>query len=180
MAQTSAPASASLSTLTSGINRWQHRKNTSGIPLRLSMRLLEVIALAASMFVLPAGVHYIVQVFDETYEIVGRRARSPYDASLSGISIAIAGLLSLAWHLWLGRLSYTAIMEEQRVVSNGDEQTRKISWGRILGRIVIPTALLSLGVHFTIQFVQRIGMGPFVTSNVIDAKEVEMDLKGRS
>ncbi|KAH7071975.1 hypothetical protein BKA63DRAFT_378580, partial [Paraphoma chrysanthemicola] len=130
------------------INRWQHCKSISGIPLRLSMRLLEVIALAASMFVLPAGIHYIVQVFDETYEIVGRRARSPYDVPFSGVSIAIAGLISLAWHLWLGRLSYSAIVEEQRDAGNGDAKTRKISWGRILGRIVIPIALLSLGVHF--------------------------------
>jgi hypothetical protein len=145
------------------------------------MRLLEVVALAAAMFIVPASIHYVVQSIDETYEILGRRARSPYAPPTSVVSIAIANVLLVAWHVCLGRLSYSAIMEESDEGDIKKEETkpRRVYWGRVLGRIVVPMLLLSLGVHFVYQLAQRLSTpAPFITPNVIDAKEVERELAG--
>ncbi|KAF2025661.1 hypothetical protein EK21DRAFT_75926 [Setomelanomma holmii] len=159
---------------------WQKRKAQTPMYLRLGMSFSELLATSSAMAVLAGLIHIVVQNIDETYEIIGRRARSPYAPSNSVLSLITASLLLFVWHVWLGRLSYSAIME-QDVDESGNEKgetTRRISWGRVLGRIVVPMLLLSLGVHFAFQLAQRlITPTPFVTSNVNDAKEIEMELK---
>lgn len=78
-------------------------------------------------------------------------------------------VLLVGWHIWLGRLSYKTIVEDDGKVES--------SWGRILGRIVVPLLLLSFGVYFGIQvFGRMVSPIPYVTGNVNDAKEVEREL----
>jgi len=112
--------------------------------MRLSMRFLESSTLAATMLFVPALMHRIVQSLDNVYELLGRRARSPYEPVVPWTSLFIATFLLLGWHVWLGRLSYKTVVE-------GSGGKGKVSWGRVLGRIVVPFLLLSLWVQFVWQ-----------------------------
>jgi hypothetical protein len=169
------PTSGPLRTLENLSSSWQHRKQHAAIPQRLSMRFLEVIALVGAMFIVPTGIHRAVQGVDEVYELVGRRARSPYGSSSSWMSVIAAAILLMGWHVWLGRLSYKAIMEDESEVS----KQRRSSWGRILGRIVVPLLLLSFGVHFLYQLFDKFAHpAPFITPNVNDGREIEWELEG--
>lgn len=147
------------------------------------MRVLEVIAVTAAMFLIPTIIQQLVHSMDEVYELLGRTARSPY-TSISWPSIVVAAVLLLGWHLWLGRLSYSVILEEESPVrcedkgkSDGDEQTKKlkkarISWGRVLGRIVIPFFLLAFAAQFAYQLQRSLASPkPLITANTVDVKE---------
>jgi hypothetical protein len=156
----SSTASHLLRSLDSLSTRWQHDKKTAPFAQRLGMRVLEVIALAASMYLIPTLIHHVVQSLDDVYELLGRRARSPYTPSTPWQSIAIALTFLLAWHTWLGRLSYKTIIED-----NNSSKTHT-SWGRILSRIVIPIVLVSSGVHFTYEVYSRLAQpAPLVVQN---------------
>jgi hypothetical protein len=173
-----------INALDSLISNWDTRRHNANSIARLGMRILEVIALAAAMFIVPGLIHYGVQCIDEIYEVLGRRARSPYAPSIPIISFAIAGVLLVAWHIWLGRLSYSAIMEQGagQTKQKGAQTTEKtsekrVSWGRILGRIVIPLVLLSLAMNFSSQLIQRLANpNPWITPNVNDAVEVQREI----
>jgi hypothetical protein len=123
------------------LSSYQHHKSTANLPLHLAMRLLQVLALAAAMFIVPTLMHRIVQSLDDVYELLGRRARSPYEPAIPYTSVFIATVLLLGWHVWLGRLSYKTVVE-------GSGEKGRVSWGRVLGRIVVPFLLLSLGLQF--------------------------------
>jgi len=178
------PSSANpINALDSLTSNWDTRRHNASPIARLGMRILEVIALAATMFIVPRLIHHGVQCFDEVYEVLGRRARSPYAPSLPIASFAIAGVLMVVWHVWLGRLSYSAIMEDgagqTKQIKTQSASQRRVSWGRILGRIVIPLVLLSLAVKFSFQLVQRLANPlPWITPNVNDAMEVQREIDG--
>jgi hypothetical protein len=89
------------------------------------------------MYIVPTLIHSTVQSLDEVYELLGRRARSPYALS----SILIASVLLVAWHVWIGRLSYKTVVE-------GSKRGSGVSWGRVLGRVVVPVVLVVFGVDF--------------------------------
>jgi hypothetical protein len=172
------PSSDPWETMDNLVSRWQHGKQNAAVPQRLGMRLLEVIALAGAMFIVPTGFHRIVQSVDEVYELLGRRARSPYAPQPPLMSIVVATMLLAGWHIWLGRLSYKAIMEDEDDKTRDSKQSQT-SWGRILGRIVIPLVLLSFGLHFVYMlFDKSANPAPFVTPNMTDGKEIEWELKG--
>jgi hypothetical protein len=42
--------------------------------------------------------------------------------------------------VWLGRLSYKTVVEGRKV--------GQVSWGRVLGRVVVPAVVLVLGIEF--------------------------------
>ncbi|KAF2821173.1 hypothetical protein CC86DRAFT_110150 [Ophiobolus disseminans] len=138
-------STTTLQSLSSLSTRWHTHKKTSPLPHRLAMRILEIVALAGAMFIVPTGIHRIVQSFDEVYELLGRRARSPYTPATPWVSVLVAGVLLAGWQVCLGRLSYTAVMEVEGA------RGRRSPWGRVLGRIIMPILLLSLGVHFAYQ-----------------------------
>jgi hypothetical protein len=157
-------SSGPMRTLDSLSTSWQHYRNTAAISQRLGMRVLEVIALAAAMFIIPMFIHQVVRSFDDVYELLGRRARSPYSPAIPWRSVFVASVLLAGWHLWLGRLSYKTIVE-----SNGDAGGKKrVSWGRVLGRIVLPLLLLSFGLQFAYLLSDRVTRpAPIITANLV-------------
>lgn len=153
-----------MSTLDSLSTTWQNHRNTAALPQRLGMRILEIVALAAAMFIVPMSIHRVVQSLDDVYELLGRRARSPYSPSVPWTSVIIAVVLLAGWHLWLGRLSYKTIIES----SENSRSKSKVSRGRVLGRIVIPLLLLAFGVQFAYQLFERVTKPlPLVTGNIV-------------
>ncbi|KAI4621860.1 hypothetical protein J4E80_004233 [Alternaria sp. BMP 0032] len=177
--------------LLSLLSHWHVRKAETTFLKRLSMRGLEVVALAAAMLFVPLTMHRAVQGLDEIYEVLGRRAQSPY-ATTSWMSIAAAATMLLGWHIWLGRLSYRTILEatsiplettstteEMEYLKEKKTQEERISWGRILSRLVIPCLLLTLGSHFVFEIFTRIkDPRPRITLNTVDMQEAIGQLYG--
>jgi hypothetical protein len=182
------------------IRNWHLHKRKSTFIKRLGMRSLEVIGIAASMLIIPLTMHRTVQGFDEMYEILGRRAESPY-AQFSWMNISLAFLVLIGWHFWLGRLAYLTVLEgganeeeeERRESKSADSSTSTnksgvdsgetaISWGRLLGRIVIPLLLVTLGLHFGYQICQGLiaDQKPLITRNDVDMEEAMAQLYGLS
>ncbi|KAI4926840.1 uncharacterized protein J4E92_006000 [Alternaria infectoria] len=173
------------------LSHWHVRKAETTFLKRLSMRGLEVVALAAAMLFVPLTMHRAVQGLDEIYELLGRRAQSPY-ATTSWMSIAAAATMLLGWHIWLGRLSYRTILEaasiplettstteEKEYLKEKKAQEERISWGRILSRLVIPSLLLTLGSHFVFEIFTRIkDPRPRITLNTVDMQEAIGQLYG--
>ncbi|CAI9631748.1 unnamed protein product [Alternaria burnsii] len=174
------------------LSHWHVHKAESTFLKRFSMRCLEVVALAVVMLFVPLTMHHVVQGLDEIYDLLGRRARSPY-AVASWTSIALAAVMLLGWHVWLGRLSYRTILEaasipmedatitpaEGQVFEERKSQQIRISWGRVLSRIVIPCLFLILGSHFILQIITRIrDPRPRVTLNTVDMQDAIGQLYG--
>jgi hypothetical protein len=153
-----------MKTLDSWSTMWQNHRTNATLPQRFGMRVLEVIALAAAMFIVPTSIHRVVQSFDKVHELLGRRARSPYSPAIPWTSVIISTVLLTGWHLWLGRLSYKTIVE-----SNADTGSKgRASWGRVLGRIIMPLLLLSFGLQFAYLLLEKVTKPvPIVTGNVI-------------
>jgi hypothetical protein len=171
---------------------WHVHKAETTFLKRLSMRGLEVVALAAAMLFVPLTMHHAVQGLDEIYELLGRRAQSPY-ATTPWTSFAIAAVMLLVWHIWLSRLSYQTILEttlipldttsstveEKEQLKEKKSQDERISWGRILSRLVIPCLLLTLGSHFLFTIFTRIKHpNPIITPNTVDMQEAIGQLYG--
>ena len=174
------PHYATMSTTTSLLSTWHTRKQQSALPARLGMRSLEVISVAAAMLVIPSLIQRLVRSVDDVYELLGRRARSPYVA-VSWTSIVVAVVMLLGWHLWLGRLSYRVVLEDsgEEEIGGGVGKGARISWGRVLGRVVIPLLLLVAAVHFVYEIVYRAGNpAPFVTGNTVDVDEGRSTIGG--
>jgi hypothetical protein len=172
--------------LLSLLTHWHIHKRETSFIRRQGMRSLEVVGLTAAILIVPTIIHQGVQSLDEVYELLGRKARSPY-ATLSWLGIAIAVVLMLGWHIWLGRLSYRAVLEtprspkEYEIANDEDERIieERISWARIFGRIIIPSLLLSLGIHFA----WKLGQGlvtpkELMVKNTVDMQEAIGQLYG--
>jgi hypothetical protein len=173
--------------LLSLLSHWHVHKAETTFLRRLSMRGLEVIALAAAMLFVPLFIHRAVQGVDEIYELLGRRGQSPY-ATVPWTSIVIAAVLLLAWHIWLTRLSYRTVLEagsipldttstteEQEALQERKMREVHISCGRILGRLVVPCLLLTLGSHFMFQIFSRIkDPRPRITPNAVEDMQEAM------
>lgn len=170
--------------LLSILSDWHVHKAETTFLKRLSMCGLEVIALAAAMLFVPLTMHCGVQGLDEIYELLDRRAQSPY-VTISWMSIVVAAVILLGWHIWLGRLSYrtdleaasipldtASTTEEKEHLKEKRVQEKRISWGRILSRLVIPCLLLTLGSHFLFEISTRFkDPRPQITPNTVDMQE---------
>jgi hypothetical protein len=110
------------------------------LPFRLLNLTLQTLLLAAALYLIPTSIHHIVLSLDTIHELLGRRARSPYAPDIPWTSVLIA------WHVWLGRMSYKASGKGAG------------AWGKVLGRIVVPGAVIMFGVLFGWKVV-RAGMG---------------------
>jgi hypothetical protein len=108
----------------------------SPLPQRLALHTLHFLLLTAALYIVPTLMHHAVTSLDSVYEVLGRRTRSPYTLS----SVFFASVLLVGWHVWLGRLSYKTVVEGRKV--------GQVSWGRILGRVVVPGLVLVLGIEF--------------------------------
>jgi hypothetical protein len=163
------------------LTNWHVYKRETTFLKRLGMRSLELVAFAAAMLIVPATIHQGVRSLDELYELLERRARSPY-IRVSWIGVVVAVVLMLGWHVWLGRLGYRTILEstfeklegQQSTVSNEAERARRreeaVSWGRVLGRIVVPFLLLLHGL----QFAWKIGQGLVTPKSLVVGNTVNM------
>lgn len=179
---------------------WHVHKRETTFFKRLGMRSLEVVALAAAMLMVPVVMQCAVQGFDEIYEILGRRARSPY-AKMSWMNILLCVVLMVGWHFWLGRLTYCTVLEEGKNeaeeekkgeegkstetfgLTDGKEresEERRVTWGRVLGRAIIPALLVAFGLQFGYQVLRRLTADPrpLITKNDVDMQEVMAQLYG--
>jgi hypothetical protein len=177
--------------LLSLLTNWHVHKRETTFLKRLGMRGLEVVALATAMLIVPTIIHQGVRSVDELYELLGRRARSPY-TGVSWIGVVVAVVLMLGWHVWLGRLSFRIILEPLRTSKADDNasndmpeqrdvrgQEERISWGRVLGRIIIPSLLSLLGTQYAWKIGQRVVTPKeMVVRNTVDMQEAVGQLYG--
>jgi hypothetical protein len=181
-------------TFVTHLSQWHVNKRETTFLKRLGMRMLEIVGVAMAMFTLPWLMQRVVQDMDEVYELLGRRAQSSH-TSMSWISLILAMLLLLGSHVCLARLSYQTVLESTTTNSgenSSDISTttttiapaagakgsgHRISWARILSRIVIPSLLLGLGLHFSYDVAQRIrNPNPPITKNTVDMQEAMAQL----
>ncbi|KAH9871001.1 hypothetical protein J1614_006575 [Plenodomus biglobosus] len=170
---TAATSDSPMTALLALQTHWHTTKRSSPPLKRLGMRSVEVVALAAAMLVVPWMVHSIMLCFSEMYEFLGRRATSPYSTN-SWASVLIALVLMIGWVGVLGRLCYSVDLEEKGKTTQrstgvvGEKEQRGVSWGRILGRIVIPLLLIVLTGHFALEFARRVSNPmPIITANIV-------------
>jgi membrane protease YdiL (CAAX protease family) len=121
--------------------------STSPLLSRLALPILKFLLLTASLYIVPTLIHTAVRALDALYELQGRRSRSPYTLS----TILAASALLVAWHVWVGRLSYKTIVEGKR--------RGGVSWGRVLGRVIVPGILIIFGLGFVGEVVGRVIRG---------------------
>lgn len=146
------------------------QKQSGPLPIRLALHAIDLILLTTLLYTIPTALHQCVTSIDAIYTLLSRQAHSPYAPAVSWTEACLAGGILLVWHVVLGRLGYIAINEGKGT---------GVSWGRVLGRIVIPGLLLVLGVRFVVEVMGRVGGGTVMVGNVVDGKEVEGELMGR-
>lgn len=179
---------------------WHVHKHETTFFKRLGMRSLEVVALAAAMLLVPITMQCAIQGFDEIYEILGRRARSPYE-KMCWMDVLLCVVLMVGWHLWLGRLTYWTVLEggtmemeqeknekEEKSAESSElvdsketeSEERRITWSRVLGRAIIPALLVTFGLQFGYQVLRRstVDPRPLVTRNDVDMQEAMAQLYG--
>ena len=155
---------------------WNIKKRQANLPSRIGMFGVEALALAVPMYIIPTMIQHFVHSVDEVYELLGRRARSPYK-TVSWISVILATALLACWHVWLGRLSYKTMVEEESSLDFKHKGAMKgvggagTSWSRILGRIVVPLFLFAFTVQFAYHILYRYTYpAPLITANTMDGK----------
>jgi hypothetical protein len=68
---------------------------------------------------------------------------------------------------------------EREALEERKSQEARISWGRILSRLVVPCLLLTLGSHFVFQIFTRIkDPRPRIIPNTVDMQEAMGQLYG--
>jgi hypothetical protein len=192
--------------LVSLLQDWHLHKRETTFFRRLGMHSLEILGLATAMLLIPLTMHRAVQGLDEMYEILGRQAKSPY-AHLSWVNIVFAFVVLVAWHVWLARLTYLTVLDggpagdEDEAATKGKRESgstasststeksssssiksenKTVSWGRVLGRVVIPFLLVTLGLHFGYHVCRQLvaDTRPFITRNDVDMQEAMGQLYG--
>ncbi|KAF1850797.1 uncharacterized protein K460DRAFT_400835 [Cucurbitaria berberidis CBS 394.84] len=172
------------------LSTWHIHKQEANAGKRLGMRSLELLAVTGAMFVVPSVIQRLVHSLDDVYELLGRRARSPY-ATISWTGVIVALLLLLAWHVWLGRLSYRVVLEDGPARRAGERSSARderveqntasgrVKWGRVLGRVVIPLLLVVFAVHFVYQLLHIVTKpAPLITANTGGIDEVRNPING--
>lgn len=118
---------------------------------RLSYLFVKTVGVALAMLLIPRMLHVGVQCFDELYEVLGRRARSPWEPRMLGGHGVVAGIVvMLVLHVALWRVCYGVILDEGegprvRVRVGKEDSSQKIeegtSWERVLVRVIIPVLM---------------------------------------
>jgi hypothetical protein len=157
------------------------------------MRLAEICALAFAIRIITWSYQILVVSIDETWETTGRRARSPFSSpSVSNILFGVSALV--VYHGVLALVSYktadglsggasgaatTKAREEEEV--EGEMKVRRArkddqawGWGRILGKIVIPTYLALSLVYYFYHLVLQLRSPKLIAS--ASSKESESNL----
>lgn len=143
---------------------------------RLSIVILKVFLLAITMFLVPRTIHSVVHEFDILQEIMGRRARSPFESHVRWEKSVIVALgLLIIWHEVLRRLSYRIVSKynddgDTVMKKTGQEEKKAlsiVSWGTVLARVIIPGMLLVFLVPFTWKIVRYGDVRELVTVNTV-------------
>lgn len=158
MLSTMSTAHPSPQNLHSLFPQWHVKRRNASFIKRLGMRCIELLFVAAAMFILPSLINGVVQSLDSFYELMGRRAQSPFvDIVPWGrIFVAIGSLLG--WHIWLGWLSYQVALErDKKATRNHEEKTEeRVSWGRVLEWVRMPLLIFVCGCYLGYEFVGRL------------------------
>jgi len=121
-----------------------------------------------------------VQCFDELYELLGRRARSPWETPMlwgSGVLLAMGSLI--VWNDLLFRLSHNTIMDEdvnaeeakERLYSLRAWNERNVTWERILARMIIPTLLVGFILPLAWKVIWMDDTRDLIKANTVDLKD---------
>ena len=115
----------------------------------------------------------LVLCLDDLYEMLGRRAASPWEKqALSGNGMVIGLVVMIVLHIGLMRLSYCTILDEDlgsiSEEGKGAALQKPITWERVLMRIIFP--LLSCGGLFlTFWSLWRLGgKTELIRANTVD------------
>ncbi len=157
---------------------WTDNKRRASLPWALGILAYQVLAVAGAMFLIPLSIQHVVTSFDEAYEVLGRRAHSPY-TPVSWGSVVLAILFMLSWHVWLGRLSYktTTVEDDGNSLRQGNKaRTRQGSvggsWDRVLGRIIFPFLLLAFALQFSFHvWTKYTSPATMVVPNTVDIRD---------
>jgi hypothetical protein len=149
-------------------------RHTIKVVTRTSILLAKAIAVALAMFLIPRTIHLFVQCFDNLQEMLGRRARSPWETQvLCGNGAFIAAVAIIFWHDVLISLSRIVIVEED-VDDGKTPNERSVTWGRILAKAIIPLVVLGFLVIFVWKNVWSYPPRQFVTANTADLEDDKM------
>lgn len=146
----------------------------------LLMLLLKILFTAVAILLVPRIIHIIVQCFDDLHDMLGRRARSPWETQMlwGNGALAAMGILVVS-HALLFRLSHNAIMDED--VQQGEKKERSfemrawkersVTWERILGRVIIPMLLVGFLVVLTWKVFWAVGASRLINANTVDLED---------
>lgn len=137
----------------------------SAISSSLLYKPLKLVAQAGAFVFLSKFIHQLVQCLDEIYDATGRRSRSKFEKLQWG-RVVLGVLLLAGWQVWLVRLSGMVVVEEEGKgrgqgddhgpEKQGEKSKTSVSWGRILGRILIPAFLVCSGAIWSIRLTGRL------------------------
>ncbi|KAF2708661.1 hypothetical protein K504DRAFT_352932, partial [Pleomassaria siparia CBS 279.74] len=125
------------------------------------------IARACIFILLSRLTHQLVRCFDSVYDATSRRSRTEFEAVPWG-RLAVGAVLLVSWHVWLARLSHVAIVEARvrgeaerggrggQVLESRADEEKSVSWGRILGRVLVPLFLACSGVVWSVKLTARL------------------------
>lgn len=121
-------------------------RHANSIATRLSILLLKVVAAALAMLFIPRTIHTLVQCLDDIYELLDRRATSPWKTqSFTGYGAIIGLVVMVVLHYLLFQVGCYVILDEDSKTTRSDDGVRlkksSITWERVLMRIIVPMFL---------------------------------------
>ncbi|KAF1930176.1 uncharacterized protein M421DRAFT_3921 [Didymella exigua CBS 183.55] len=115
------------------------------IATRLTTLIVKVIGTALAVFLVPRTIHVLVLCLDGLYEMLGRRAASPWELqSFSGFGAVVGLLIMAVLHHLLFLIGYGAIFDEDLsgpYKEGAEKGKRGVTWERVLMRVIIPLFL---------------------------------------
>jgi hypothetical protein len=149
---------------TSTIPDVSSNRGPTSILTTVSWNVATFMTQALSFIFLSKFIHYFVQCLDEIHDATGRRSRSKFEVISWGRIVFGLGML-VGWHVCIVRLSLLSaskLEDEEDGGTMGDDgeggakREKSISWGRILGRVLIPAFLVSSSAMWSVQLTGRL------------------------
>lgn len=119
-------------------SRYQQARASAPLARLIAMRALELSLTALALLVASSVIHHLVRSLDTLHDLLGRRARSAFDAF--SWREYLLGIVALgAWHGVLVVLSWRALAPGKKATA-GTGIRRAL--GVVLGRVVVPGYLV--------------------------------------
>lgn len=144
------------------------------ITMRLSIFVVKVTGTALAMFLVPRLIHVLVCSLDDLYEMIGRRAVSPWETQSSSGHGVLVGLVAMAvMHHLLSRIGYGAIFNKDLSDSKkpGARKEEGLTWEKVLMRVIIPVLLYGGLCATAWSLWQRSGKREFIRANTVDVAD---------